>query len=254
MGLYAVTGAASGIGKAVAQQLREAGHEVITVDLRDADICADLSDESQCAEVVRKVREKAADGLDGFVPCAGLGPDVPKKSLVPLVNYFGTVSLVEGLRQQLQQKRGTIVLISSNSAQLTEYDAHYMDTLLAGDRAAAVQLAESLDGQVLYGGGKQALARWMRRENAGFAAEGIRMNAIAPGYTETGMTAAGEESPEYGDAIRAFKASIPIGRAGSPEDQANAVLFLLSDKASFISGSVLFVDGGHDATFRPDRF
>jgi NAD(P)-dependent dehydrogenase (short-subunit alcohol dehydrogenase family) len=254
MGLYAVTGAASGIGKAVAQQLRDAGHEVITVDLRDADINADLSDELQCAEVVRKLQEPAADGLDGLVPCAGLGPDVAKKSLIPLVNFFGTLSLVEGLRPQLQRKRGAIVLISSNSSQMAEYDAQYMDTLLARDRAAAVQLSDALHGQVLYGGGKQALARWMRRENAGYAAQGISMNAIAPGYTETGMTAAGEESPEYGDAIRAFKASIPIGRAGSAEDQANAVLFLLSDKASFISGSVLFVDGGHDATFRPDRF
>ncbi len=254
MGMYAVTGAASGIGKAVTQQLRDAGHEVITVDLRGADINADLSDESQCAEVVRRVREQAADGLDGLVPCAGLGPDVPRKTLLPLVNFFGTVSLVEGLRPQLRQKRGAIVLVSSNSAQMTDYDTQYMDALLAGDRAAAAQFADTLHGQVLYGGGKQALARWMRRENAAYAAEGIRMNAIAPGYTETGMTAAGEESPEYGDAIRAFKASIPIRRAGRAEDQANAVLFLLSDKASFISGSVLFVDGGHDASFRPDRF
>ena len=80
------------------------------------------------------------------------------------------------------------------------------------------------------------------------------MNAVAPGYTETNMTAAGKASAEYGESIRAFAASIPIGRPGLPEDQANAVAFLLGEEASFISGAVLFVDGGHDAMFRPDRF
>ena len=58
----------------------------------------------------------------------------------------------------------------------------------------------------------------------------------------------------YGDAIREFIDTIPIGRRGQPEDQANAALFLLSDESSFISGAVLFVDGGHDAMFRADRF
>jgi NAD(P)-dependent dehydrogenase (short-subunit alcohol dehydrogenase family) len=60
------------------------------------------------------------------------------------------------------------------------------------------------------------------------------------------------QSENYGDAIRKFVASIPAGRPGTPEDIANLVLFLLSDKASFIAGSVLFADGGHDAMFRPE--
>jgi NAD(P)-dependent dehydrogenase (short-subunit alcohol dehydrogenase family) len=68
------------------------------------------------------------------------------------------------------------------------------------------------------------------------------------------MTAAVENDPLYRDAIRQFVAGIPIGRPGLPEDIANAVLFLLSPAASFICGSVLFVDGGHDASLRPDQF
>ena len=82
----------------------------------------------------------------------------------------------------------------------------------------------------------------------------ITVNAIAPGYTDTPMTAAIADDPTYGDAIKQFVASIPIARAGLPVDMANAVDFLLSDNASFVCGSVLFIDGGHDAMLRPDEF
>ena len=68
------------------------------------------------------------------------------------------------------------------------------------------------------------------------------------------MTASGKSDPRFSDALQQFVDSIPIGRPGMPEDQADAVLFLLGDKAGFISGSVLFVDGGHDAVFRPDSY
>ncbi len=68
------------------------------------------------------------------------------------------------------------------------------------------------------------------------------------------MTAAVEQDPVYGEAIKAFLASIPLGRTGLPEDMANATQFLLGPEASFICGSVLFVDGGHDAMLRPDQF
>ena len=58
--------------------------------------------------------------------------------------------------------------------------------------------------------------------------------------------------PTYSKAIKAFMDSIPVGRPGNPKDMASAANFLLSDDASFICGSVLFVDGGHDAVSRPD--
>ncbi len=256
MGLYAVTGAASGIGKAVAETLRAEGHSVITVDIRDADVVADLSDADACAAAVQKVLEHAPEGLHGFVPCAGVGPDAPQPRLLPLVNYFAVVSMVDGLRPALEKKRGAVVLISSNSSRMTAYNEDYIQALLNGDRDTAVKMVEEgpVDGQGAYGGGKQALVRWMRRNNSPAAAAGVRINAIAPGYTETGMTESGKNDPKYGQAIRDFVDSIPIGRPGLPEDQANAVSFLLSDKASFVSGSVLFVDGGHDAVFRPDEY
>lgn len=255
MGVYAVTGAASGIGHAIAQSLASDGHEVITVDLRGADIEADLSDPDACGAAVSAIEARAPEGLDGFVPCAGLGPDVADRSLIPRVNYFAVVDMVTGLMPALEKKRGAVVLISSNSSRMTQYNEDYMQAMLDGDRERAVALVQSeVDGQGAYGGSKQALVRWMRRNNPAAAAAGVRVNAIAPGYTETAMTEKGKNDPTYGQAIRDFVASIPLGRPGLPEDQANAARFLLGDQASFISGAVLFVDGGHDAVFRPDEF
>lgn len=254
MGTYVVTGSASGIGRAVRERLEADGHQVITVDIRDADIVADLSQTRACDQVVAQVAERVPEGLDGLVPCAGVGPETGDIRLVPLINFFAVVQLVEGLRPALERKRGAVVLISSNSAQMMEYSEEYIQALLSGNREESMRVVQTVDGQTAYGGGKQALVRWMRRENSTYAGAGVRMNAVAPGYTETNMTASGEASAEYGDSIRAFVASIPLGRPGQPEDQANAVAFLLGEEASFISGSVLFVDGGHDAMFRPDRF
>ena len=68
------------------------------------------------------------------------------------------------------------------------------------------------------------------------------------------MTAAVADDPNYGDAIRQFVATIPVGRPGLPEDMAKAESFLFSEEAAFICGSVLCVDGGHDAVMRPDQF
>lgn len=254
MGIYAVTGAASGIGQAIAEQLKQEGHEVIGVDLTGADIAGDLAEAGQRQEVIAKIRSRAPDGLNGFVPCAGVGPECPKNELLPLVNYFAVVDMVNALRPDLEKKGGAVLLISSNSAKLMPYSEDYMEALLVGDSEKAVALAATLEGQTLYGGGKNALARWMRRNSAEFAKAGVRINAIAPGFTETGMTEAGLKDPVYGPAIRDFVATIPVGRPGLAQDQANAAAFLLSDKASFISGTVLFVDGGHDAMFSPEQF
>ena len=65
------------------------------------------------------------------------------------------------------------------------------------------------------------------------------------------MTKAVANDPQYGAAIKKFVASIPMQRPGCPDDLADAVEFLISDKASFIAGSMLYIDGGHDAMFRP---
>jgi len=254
MGIYVVTGAASGIGKAIKSALRAEGHQAIGVDLRDSDICADLSERDQVASVIGELNRRAPDGLDGLIPGAGVGVENPNKALIPKVNFFAAVDLVEGLMPALEKRRGAAVLICSNSAHLMPYDEGYVQALLAGEWEEALGCAASLTGVQLYGGGKLALGRWMRRRSTSAAKAGVRLNALAPGYTETGMTEAGLKDPEIGPSMQEFAKSIPIGTTARPEDQANAALFLLSEKAAHIAGAVLFVDGGHDAMFRPDGF
>jgi NAD(P)-dependent dehydrogenase (short-subunit alcohol dehydrogenase family) len=253
MKTYAVTGAASGIGAAVKQQLVNEGHAVISIDIADADVMANLATHQGREAAIEAVAAMARDGLDGFVACAGVGTHIENRELIPSVNYFGAIALVEGLRDLLARRGGAVVLISSNSAPM-DTDANYVDALLAADEATARTLAVEIQGQSAYSGSKQALTRWMRRNNADYASKGIRMNAIGPGYTRTAMSAAVEDDPVYGPAIKEFVATIPLKRPGQPEDMAQATSFLLGDSASFISGSMLFVDGGHDALFRPDSF
>lgn len=254
MGKYAVTGAASGIGAAVAALLADQGHEVVKVDIRNADVNADLSSGEGRRQAIAAVRQLAADGLDGLVPCAGVGPATDPAALIARINYFGSVVLVEGLKDLLQKKSGSVVLISSNTAWMSAYPPEYLDALLRGDEEGALACAAILDGQTVYGGGKQALGRWLRRNSADYARAGIRMNAIAPGYTRTAMTAAGLADPQFRQAITDFVNTIPVGRPGEAADQAAAIGFLLSKAAGFIVGSVLFVDGGHDAMFRAEQF
>ncbi len=253
MAVYAMTGGATGIGAAIKEQLRKGGHEVIVVDIKDADVIADLSNTEGRQKAIAGIRSACPAALDGFIACAGVATHVANKALIPAVNYFGTTELVDGLADLLASSKGAVLLVSSNSAPMST-DNDYVDLLLNNDEPAALSHVENIDGQAAYSGSKQAVARWMRRNVNRFAQQGVRINAIAPGYTQTPMTRAVEESEEYGQAIRDFMASIPVGRPGQPEDMANAAAYLLSDAASFVCGSVLFVDGGHDAMLRPDQF
>ena len=250
MRLYAMTGGATGIGEAIKRRLREKGDQVIVVDIKEADIIADLSTADGRQEAIRALRAAAPDGLDGLVTCAGLGANVPNHPLITQVNYFGTVDLIEGLRDLLALRRGSVVLISSNSAPMNN-SPEFVELLLQGKESEAVSHSETIEAQEVYSGTKNAVARWMRSKAAEYARDGVRMNALAPGYTQTPMTEQVENDPVYGPAIKEFMASIPVGFPGKPEDQAAATHFLLSPEARFICGAVLFVDGGHDAMFRP---
>ena len=256
MGLYAVSGAATGIGAGIAEALRARGDTVLGVDIQRADVVADLASEAGRAHAARAVRERAADGLDGLVLAAGVGPHVPDATLIARVNFFGVVRLLEALEDLLTKKRGAALLIASERAFHPGYDAAYLNALHAGDEAGAcariTALAEPLRGDTAYGGGKCALVRWMRHKSVSLARARVRINAVAPGYIETPLTEAAKASPLRA-ALEQFVASIPLGRPGVPRDVANAAMFLLSPQAEWITGSTLHIDGGHDAVQRPDR-
>ncbi len=253
---YAMTGGATGIGAAIKTQLRELGHTVIVVDIKSADIIADLSTEEGCTAAVKQVEQLAPDGLDGFIPCAGLGPAARPASLVTDVNYFGAKLTTIALQPLLAKKKGAVVMISSNSAPMAQHDEELLQALAADDRDGASQLvnARANGVQDAYAGSKLALTRWMRASTPEFAGLGIRINAVAPGITTTPLTDAAKQDENVAKAMADFAAAVPSGREGTPSEIADAVLFLLSEQASFCFGCVFFVDGGSDALLRPNDF
>ncbi len=114
----------------------------------------------------------------------------------------------------------------------------------------AVAAASTLDGETVYANSKNALARKVRRLAVEWAPS-LRVNAVAPGPVLTGLTEQALEHPVTGDLIRSLP--VPLDRWGEQAEIAAAVWFLLSAESSWTTGTVLFVDGGTDALFGPDR-
>ena len=249
MANYVLTGGATGIGAAIKARLTAAGHRVLVLDLRDGDIDVDLSVASQRQSAISAVLALGLDSIDGIITCAGVASHFPDKENILTINYSGSNDIIKGLQHRLSAG-ASVVMVWSNPAPLCK-KPDVAELLLNDDWQGIAALLGDLSGHDCYSGSKLAIAKWMRKYAPELARQGIRLNAIAPGYTETAMTKAVADDPQYGDAIRQFVASIPMQRPGHPEDMADAVEFLLSDKASFVSGSMLFIDGGHDAMFRP---
>jgi NAD(P)-dependent dehydrogenase (short-subunit alcohol dehydrogenase family) len=101
--------------------------------------------------------------------------------------------------------------------------------------------------------GKRALAYWMRRNAMAYAKDGIRMNAVAPGPVDTPMTKPLFDNPEMAEILKHLLDATPLGRAGRPEEIADVISFLLSPDASYVCGSILYIDGGYDANTRTDH-
>ncbi|CAH0991185.1 3-alpha-hydroxysteroid dehydrogenase/carbonyl reductase [Sinobacterium norvegicum] len=251
---YAMTGGASGIGAALKESLQARGDRVIVVDLKNADIIADLSTVEGRQHAIAGITELATDGLDGFVACAGLPPVAEPLSLITQVNYFAAVATIEGVVDLVAKKNGAIVSVCSNSAPLPGLNEEHIELLLAGKEAEACALIETLDGHNAYAGSKNALTKWTRRNAAEMMRKGVRLNGIAPGMTRTPLTDKVFADETLGDATREFSKCISYGDLATPDMIADAMLFLLDPAARYVSGSILFVDGGQDALLRPDQF
>jgi NAD(P)-dependent dehydrogenase (short-subunit alcohol dehydrogenase family) len=254
MRTYAMTGGATGIGAELKRQLLAEGHRVISVDIKEGDIIADLSTAEGRQSAIDGVRELAPDGLDGFIPCAGLPPVAKPLSLIARVNYFAVIATVEGLRDLLEKKKGSVLFVSSNSAPMISTDDTFIQGCLAGEEDAACTEIDGRDGHTAYAGSKRAVTIWMRRNVVEYAAAGVRLNAVAPGITMTPLTDRVFADKELGQAMKQFGDMVPVGNTAQPADIANVMRYMLSDEASYVCGSVFFVDGGSDAMLRSDDF
>jgi len=242
--LALVTGAAGGIGRAIAVAYGQAGARVVVTDL-SAEACAetraqveasgaevwalalDVTDVDACRRVAAEV-EQAIGDLQVLVNNAGLmirdGVDSPRvhESVRRLmdVNYFGTFNVLHAFLPALRRTRGCVVNIASGAA-------------LSG-----------LPGCVGYSPSKGAVKLLTQAMTADLARDGIRVNAVAPGVIETSMTESTRNDPER---LSRFMARIPAGRLGLPEEIAGPAVFLASDLASYVNGVTLPADGGRQA-------
>jgi len=247
------------MGRETAQRLRGDGHTVIGVDVKNADIVADLSTPRGRREAVDGVLAACGGKLEGAVLAAGLGParsrDRPRQ--IAQVNYFRVVELLVGWRPALAAgERAKVVVVSSNSSTtVPAVPRRTARALLAQDAEKAVRsvrLFGPAAPTLMYAASKIAVTRWVRRQAVlpDWAGSGVRLNALAPGATMTPLLEEQLSTPGQAKAVRAFP--VPIGGFGDVRHIADWMCFMLSDSADFLCGSVVFVDGGTDAHFRAD--
>ena len=230
-----VTGATRGIGRSIAEALYAEGAQVVGMgrdeaagkaletDLPGAHFCAvDVTDRDQVKRCVDDIVSRYG-GIDHLVCNAGISRDALVLRLseedwnqLLAVNLTGTFHVIQAaLRSMLRRERSSIVAVSSVIA----------ETGNAGQAGYAASKA-----------GVGALCRSLAKE---VASRGMRVNVVAPGYVETDMTAT--LSPEL---RAAYLARIPLGRPADPREIANVTLFLLSPRASYITGQIIGVNGG----------
>ncbi|MEV6071526.1 SDR family oxidoreductase [Nocardia sp. NPDC052001] len=232
-----VTGAASGIGRATAELFAERGHRVVAVDVDERGLAGlsgdpvtltgDVSAEAVNLEAVRTALDRFGR-IDTVVLNAGTGgtPPLETPGAVDAADRIFGVNLrgpIHGLRAAIPALRN-----SGGSAIFTASVAG-----LRGD-----------PGNWAYNASKGALINLVRAFAIDYAAQGVRINALAPGLTRTGITANVHRDPGL---LAAIERRIPLGRFAEPVEQAEAIWFLASPAAGYITGTTLVVDGGLDA-------
>jgi len=254
----AVTGSASGIGAAIRKRFERSGCTVIGIDIRDAEIVANLSTHEGRVLAISGVKQRCS-ALDHFVACAGLATYARPPSLIASVNYFGAIELLDGLLRLLQRgKNPAAVATLSNSAQWVQIEeTSYFQALLHNDEAEAARIIDAvpdafMGASLAYVGSKLALGRAIRQRTTTWGKAGVRLNGVAPGNTKTPMLQRILDDSNTRDGV--LNMEIPIGRLAAPEEVASLIAFLCSPEASYIHGSIFYIDGGVDAQIRPDRF
>ncbi len=254
MGNVVISGCASGIGLATKEKLESQGDRIIGIDIREADITADLSTPEGRQHAISQALEMSGGDIHGLVLSAGLSGVTTPGDMTLSVNYFGSIELFDGLRPAMEGRPNACAIgLVSNSSQFgVDYEDPMVVALLEGDEAKCREMVMGMDRGAGYRFSKHALARAIRHRAIEWGPLGVRINAVIPGMTATPMVADimnDEEMGQYVDMI-----PCPLGRKGTAEEMAGVIAFMLSDAAAYITGSMIWVDGGTDAAVRPDLF
>lgn len=229
--LALVTGGTRGIGEAVARALADAGYHVLAGGISLEEIGA-FESHPKIEPILLDVTEQASvdaaiarcDRLDLLVNCAGIllrgGVEFTVEGFERTisVNLTGTMRMCLAARDKLAASGGSIV---NTASMLSFFGSAYVPG---------------------YSASKGGIAQLTKSLAAAWGGEGVRVNAVAPGWIATELTRPLVESEERSGGILA---RTPMGRWGEPQDVAGVVLFLASDAARFVNGAVLPVDGGY---------
>ncbi|CUS04271.2 3-alpha-hydroxysteroid dehydrogenase [Candidatus Promineifilum breve] len=246
-----VTGSQSGMGAAIASRLRGTGQTVIGVDLpgHGAEIEGDLSSVGGRRQIVAHVLETTGGVLGGLVGNAGV--DNENVPLVLAVNYLGVVELLDGLHEALAAagRAGVVVNVSNSIAVTPNVPQQPVDALLDNRFADAVACLGD-QPRFAYQVSKTAVARWIRIQAARprWAGRGITLNGICPGPVRTPLLEHDLQDPRKRDAILGLPR--PLGDFTPPAAIADLTEFMLSERARFIVGQLIMIDGGIEATYR----
>lgn len=226
--LAVVTGGGTGLGLAAVKRLRREGYRVVALGMDREEVLDDPGASFVDFDVTDRAAIEAfarsVDGLDALVNAAGIilhdGAEFTPEGFgrVMDVNVNGTQSISVALRQALAARRGSIV----NFASMWSLFGSGRNPGYATSKGAVLQLTRSL-----------AVA---------WAPEGIRVNAVAPGWVRTRMATRAMNDPDRAGPILK---RIPLARWGEPEEVASVVSFLLSDEARYVTGVMVPVDGGY---------
>ncbi|MFM7490524.1 MAG: SDR family NAD(P)-dependent oxidoreductase [Actinomycetota bacterium] len=225
-----VTGAASGIGAACAAVLVRQGWDVIATDL-SGEISLDVTSESDWDRVVDETFTSTGRNWDALVSCAG-------------IRTRGTIvdtSLADWERHLRVNLTGTWLGLRAFLRTVTRARENGDTSPKSAVTISSVNATIAVPGQAHYvasKGGVTALTRAAALEGASL---GVRVNGVAPGPIRTPMAAERLNDP---DQVKWLTGRVPLGRVGDPDEIAEVVEFLLSSRASYVNGEIVYADGG----------